>query len=1140
MGVASRDAPGRAPDETSRAGLSLVGRGRELDEIAGALEDAISGRGRLVLLVGEPGIGKTRLADEASRLAARRSVPVLWGRSWEAGGAPAYWPWLDVLANVIDRLDEPALRDCLGEGEPLVAALVPRLRSRLGSTTGAPEPPSPEEARFRLWRALNALVRQAAAPDGLMIVLDDLHSADEASLALLQFMAREVRSTRLLLLATYRDVEARLSRGAGELIGRISREGTTLALARLDREAAALLLRQRAPDLEPAVEKRIFDSAQGNPLFLQEMSRLVGEQGAAALAAGALPEGVREVIRQRLDRLAPEARRLLDLAAVAGDEIDVALLAAASGRAPAAVTDDLQAALRAGVLVERNGRRRFSHDLVREVLYGALDRSQRQAMHGAVAAELEKLRAADPVPPLAELAFHGFAGPVEGIERAVDYAVRASQRSLGLAAYEEALAVLERAAAAVESVGNPPALRARVLAALAEARIRRGEISLGQTLCRQVAILARSLGDNALLARATLSYGLVVTPAIVDPVLVQMLEESLEALPAEDSALRVQLMARLGSAMQPMQTTLEPVRIVREAIEMARRLGDPATLLGALVGGMGAMMDVAPPRERLTLNLQAAVLAVQMGDRERLLRTHSRLALDHVELGEWSAADARIDDFEKLATEMSAPWYLWRAPLLRAMRALIHGRFQEAETLADQAFRIGRASGDHVERCLALHREGQLRAAERHEELISSSTINRQYWSQFGTQGAAWVWISPAHALSRAEDAAATARNLARVPEGWLPTGDNVYALFYAAEPVALAGSLPDAERVYAMLAPAADREVLLGMTQVLWEGPVARLLGLLAARLGRWPEAIAHFEAAIERTRQLDAGPYHCRTRYEYARALQQRAQPGDHDRARRLLEETRPDAERLQLAGLLRLIDLRLSQLPAASTTRAGTAAAAAPSTVAAPNIVPGTAGSSADVPPSSAASTRAAAATPFSLVSEGEYWAISYQGHTFRLKDSLGLRYLERLIAQPDREIHVLDLAGGRDASGSETTAAVDAGDSGELLDPEAKESYRRRLEDLREELAEAESAGDTFRVTRAREEIEFLGTELSRAVGLGGRGRRAGGAAERARSAVQRRIRNALDRIADHAPALTAYLEQTIKTGTFCVYRPGPGG
>ena len=171
------------------------------------------------------------------------------------------------------------------------------------------------------------------------------------------------------------------------------------------------------------------------------------------------------------------------------------------------------------------------------------------------------------------------------------------------------------------------------------------------------------------------------------------------------------------------------------------------------------------------------------------------------------------------------------------------------------------------------------------------------------------------------------------------------------------------------------------------------------------------------------------------------------------------------------------------------------------------------------------------------EGEYWTVRWQETTFRLKDGLGLQYLVRLLADPGREIHVLDLVGER--AGAAAGEAIDTGDAGELLDEEARRSYKDRLEDLRETLAEAESFGDGARAERARAEMEVLAAELGRAVGLGGRVRRAGGAAERARSAVQRRIKNALERIGEHAPALAAYLARTVKTGNACVFRPESG-
>jgi uncharacterized membrane protein len=169
---------------------------------------------------------------------------------------------------------------------------------------------------------------------------------------------------------------------------------------------------------------------------------------------------------------------------------------------------------------------------------------------------------------------------------------------------------------------------------------------------------------------------------------------------------------------------------------------------------------------------------------------------------------------------------------------------------------------------------------------------------------------------------------------------------------------------------------------------------------------------------------------------------------------------------------------------------------------------------------------------MAREGDYWTLAHAGALVRLKDSLGLQYLARLVAEPGREVHVLELVGGR--RGGEA-GAVDTGDAGELLDDEARDSYRRRLADLEEELREAESFADAERASRLREEIEFLGAELGRAVGLGGRSRRAGSSAERARSAVQRRIKNALERVEEHDRALAAYLARAVKTGNFCVFR-----
>jgi tetratricopeptide (TPR) repeat protein len=721
-----------------------------------------------------------------------------------------------------------------------------------------------------------------------------------------------------------------------------------------------------------------------------------------------------------------------------------------------------------------------------------------------VAAALE--RQAGPVPH-AELAHHALRGPPEMLPRAVDHAVAFARRAQELCAYHDAVETLERARDAVAAAHDPPALRARVLVALGEALIRRGDSVAGQACCREAATLARALGNAELGAQAALTYGRVFTFAKVDPVLVGMLEESLEALPPGDSALRARLLARLGAALQPNPRTEEPLALAREAIATARRIGDQVTLLEVLHDAISASMDVVDPAEQRALNLEAEELALALGDRERLLRTLGRLALAHLALGELAAADTRIAAFEALAAELKAPSYAWRGFMLRAVRATMHGRFAEAEQLADQALRCGQEAGDvTVETIWISNREGLLRAAERHDEMATFEPRVRRSRATYN-HAPGWQNAGAALTHARREDLENARLYLDLMPNDYRPPADNLFASFFMVEPVALTGLRQPAELLYARLAALPDQYVMLGMSYMSWEGPVARLRGLLAASLGRWDEAWKHFEEAEARCRRLEARPYLARTEYEHGRARLARGAAGDRALARGLIGSARATAEELGMAGLVALADRRLAEI---GTAEVGTAAPSA-----APAAPAGGDGSPA-----------------FTL--EGEYWTVTYEGATFRLKDSLGLQYLVRLLEQPGREVHVLDLVGERAGGGA--NEAVDAGDAGEHLDAEARATYKRRLEDLRESLAEAESFGDAARAARARAEIEFLAAELGRAVGLGGRARRAGAAAERARSAVQRRIKNALERIAEHAPALAAYLGRTIKTGNFCVFRP----
>ena len=1140
------------------AARACLGREAELAELERGLAAALAGQGQLYLLSGEPGIGKTRVCDELSARAHAQGARVLWGRCWEAGGAPAYFPWREPLSAMCALLDDGALAACAADGAPGLIGVLPALRARLPAQTVAGD--APEQARFAFYAAVAALVRRAAAERGLLLVLDDLHAADESSLLLLCFLVRELRGMRTLVLATFRDVEARLSPEVAHALDRVTREGASLPLERLSAEASARLLQSQAGALEPGVISEVFRRTQGNPLFLAHMAQVLRKHGPAELARGALPSGVRELIRQQLARVSPAAHALLEVAAISGDELDPECVAQAAALEPGHASALFDEALDAGLLVAASrGRLRFSHALVREVLERDLRAERRCALHGAIFAVLERPHLDPEGAPYAQLAHHGLHGPEAVLQRAARYALLAARRALGVFAFDQATAVLERALGALgegqralgalgegqralgalgegqRAFGDErerDTLRCELFGALGEAQIRSGHGALGQASCLRAIELARGLGDAERMARAALLYGLEISAALVNVQLVALLQEALAALPDEDSRLRVAVSARLAAAMQPHHDLQYPIDLANQAIASARRIGDAPALLDALYTGMAAMMDIVDPRQRIPLNLEIEQLAHDAGDREKLLRTQARLAFDHMELGDLAGADARIAAFERLVRQLGARRYLWRVPLFHSMRAMLHGRFSAAEALIAEARELGREHSDQgLERCLVFHREGLLRAAERHEEMIAFDPDARQLRAALYS-GPHWQNGGSAFSYARIEDRERVRLYLDLIPQDDWPLVRNPPAFMHLGEPLALIGEHAAVERVYAQLLPASHRCISWGWTALLWDGSASRVLALLAARLERWDEADAHFAHALAELTRMDALPYLARTRYEHARALIARGRTHDRELARRRLDEACALADRLAMSGLLRLAERQLA------------AAGQAPTAVPAAAVAASEHAASALAAAAAAAATSESAALP-SFVQEGEYWSIAYAGATVRLRDSLGLQYLARLIAEPDRELHVLELSrisgtapalrGGASFARADDDAPVDRGDAGELLDEVAKQRYRARLALLRESEREAEAEDDAAGAARAREEIEALAAELSRAVGLGGRARRAGAASERARSAVQRRIRNAVERIRERSPALADLIERSVRTGTVCTFR-----
>jgi len=365
---------------------TFVGRQRELAQLTVALDEAASGRGRLVMLVGEPGIGKTRLVHELARIAEDRGAQIFWGSCYEQQGAPPYWPWIQPLRGYIRQSDTDGLASQLGSGAPVIAEILPDIHEKLADLK-SPTTMAPESARFRLFDAIATLFDNVAADQPPVIVLDDLHWADGPSLQLLEFIVHEIADSRILLIGTYRDVDVTRRHPLSQSLGTLVREQlfSSVELRGLNqKEVGQLAEATSGVHLEQNVLESIHGRTEGNPLFVCEVARLLDREGADDGGIRwdvRIPSGIRDVIGRRLDRLSEECNRILTTASVIGREFDFRLLKALSEES----NDDqllvaIDEALQSRVIEEVQGsteRYQFMHALVQQTLSDELSKSRK-------------------------------------------------------------------------------------------------------------------------------------------------------------------------------------------------------------------------------------------------------------------------------------------------------------------------------------------------------------------------------------------------------------------------------------------------------------------------------------------------------------------------------------------------------------------------------------------------------------------------------------------------------------------------------------------------------------------------------------------------------------------------------------------
>jgi hypothetical protein len=833
---------------------------------------------------------------------------------------------VQVLRSLLRGRENIDLRSFRGTGASSLVALIPELREF------SPQPASPapesEGARFQLFDAVARLLRDSADVQPVVIVLDDLHAADTASLLLLQFLSGQLEDVPMMLAGLYRDDDPSEDGELSTCLAALARESATRRIQLIGlgvADTAAVIHAITGREVANRIAHAIHAETEGNPLFVGEIVRLLDAEGRLeqplneTRGGRQLPDTVREVIGQRLRRLSPDCRELLAAASILGREFGVRELAAVADLGEDGVLEALDEAITARVVTEAPsvGRLRFSHTLVRDTLYESLSAAQRRTAHLRAGVILGRLYGADPEPHLTQLAHHFFeALPIGDPVAAVEYARRAGDHAIALLAYEEAARLYGLASRALDlQDGDVGEKRCALLVALGDAWARAGDEPAAQAAFLQAATIAERVGLPVLQAQAALGYGgrFVWSRAYSDVHLIPLLEAALQALPPDASSLRVRLMARLSGALRDHPSRERRAALSTQAVEIARGLGDPETLAYVLDGHYSAMMWPETSMQRLAIADEIVALAQQVADHERATAGRVYRVIANMELGRMSEAETELDIIAEEAAALRQPAQLWITAATRANLALCQGRFDAAQALIDEALRLGEGA---QRRDSVLSHRLQMFVLDR--EIGGNAEIEaliRDAVSEFPTRpvfrcALAYIYADRGDAgraqaaiddLAAQEDFAAIQRD-----------NEYLFSLAFLSDAVAAVDDVRAAAVLYDLLVPYADLNAI--NADEIATGSVSRTLGVLAAAMSRWDDGSRHFEAAVVHNTDMRARPWVAHAQHDYGRMLLARDAPGDREQAQQRLSGARREYDRLGMTPWV----ARVAQLSAVAGTQ------------------------------------------------------------------------------------------------------------------------------------------------------------------------------------------------------------------------------
>jgi len=1067
-------------------GETFLGRQEFLKIASDVWERALSGERQSILLAGSPGIGKTRLAAEIADSLEKRSATTHWGRAWESGGAPALWPWIQILRGCLALGAASRARAALGARATFLDEVVSSAQTALHDV--------PLEAPFALFDTIENFLSNLSVEEPLLLLLDDLHAADPSSLHLLEFIARQRSQARILLIATFRPAElSNVPRGE-ETISSVSREGELLELGGLSDEDVRALAR--------ALNFRLSDDAVmalpllsgGNPLVVRELARV--EDGGLS-RPGAMTFS--NAIRRRVDGAG--GGNVMRVAATIGRRVPFDLvLEVVDGQEGDARRYLGRAAAEGLIEIDPQADAfTFSHDLVRSSLYEDIGAEAREQLHARIAGVLER-RYRHRLEDQADLiAHHHLHSGVQSLDKAIQFLRMAGEVSMRRFAYEAAQGRFQQA---VDLLDEPSEVRCDLLIALGTAQRRGGEASADATLT-EAARLARDLGDGNRLATALIAFvGNAGSPYIRMDSWLALVEDALENAPPDDDRLKARLLASLTSLLSDPEEDERRSEILEQALELATSTGEDFVKAEVLYSaGLTMFFLRNESQERFVDELlelvarlkrgASPILALRARELElfgRRLRTIFLLENGDV-LGFENEASAVI----KGAEELGQPVHLLGAECLRSAKDQMVGRVDQIERrsatfpqmLPDSLFAF---VAYWVSTGWALFEQDRLSELR---DLLTSLLESMPRLT-----GIRLFLAMEAIQNDRYDDArtvmAPIATNVAGLPHDaqWLSfVAGSAWILKELGDKTACAD-------VYDLLLAHRDKQVIIAFGQAsLYLGSVELHLGMAAAGAQNLEVAIDHYERAVSVHEAIGAPAWAGRSGFELAVALASIGE--DATRSIDLARQALGQIENTAMHYLRRLIEGFLDEHDRAPGRDAIEA-----------------------------------------FEKEGDVWLVKAFGMEARIKSIRGMEYLARLVSSPGVEIHASDLLSGGSVR-SDDVPPIELGVGGgadPVLDERAKKEFARRLRELEEDIDEAQSHNDPEKAARLEMERDVIMDELGRVTGIMGRTRSFSDASEKARVSVTKATKRAIALIRPRHPQLAEHLEARITTGTFCSYRP----